>query len=159
MTQAEEADGHADERRERHGGSFEVAQAVVAEHDTGDTEEQDAPPAREANLLVVKALDGNHDAVDEHPQGKNHREGNRHGKIVGQENNTDDDLQKCTEHTAAAIGEKLLRAEGEYHLGETGNQRKASDHPRGSKEGCGRLADAKHAKGYEKDSRNGQPNF
>ena len=159
MTQAEEADGNTDERGERHGRSFKVAQAKVAEHDTGDTEQQDAPPAGEADLLVVKALDGNHNAVNEHPQDENHREGHRHEQIVGQEDKTDDNLQEGTEHTAAAVGQELLRAEGEDHLGETGNQRKASDYPRGGEEGSSRLADAKHAEGHEKDSRKGQPNF
>ena len=152
-------DANADERGERCCGHVGVAETEDTECCTGDAEDEDQPPVGEADLLVIETLNGNQHALEEHPHGED--DGQREGdeQVVAQEHQTEDDLQQGRQHPRAAVGQEMLRLEGEHHLGDAGKKREAADHPSGGEEGLGRVGDAKHAQDDQQDARNGEPNF
>lgn len=118
-----------DDGRKRKGGEAQIPKAQDAENDTDDTQEEQKPPGREADLLVVKTLNGNHDALEDNPHGED--DGERCGQHIGsdQENDAQDHQQQAGQHPGSAIGKESLRAERENQSGETDEKGYAANHP------------------------------
>lgn len=159
VADTDQDDTNADERGKRDGGHIRVAETQHTEDGTGETQQEDDPPVLETVFLVVKAVDNDNNTFDQHPHGKDDRERNGDEQVVRQEDDTEDDEQESREHPAAAVGQEFLRTEGEDHLGDTGNQCEATDHPSSSEERRRGLAKAKHAEDHEENTCNDQPDF
>ena len=113
----------------------------------------------EAHSLVVKAAHDNDNTLDNDPQGKDDGQGESHEEIIGQEDDTNDDLQDGRKGPRAAVGQESLGLEGEHKLGNTGKQGKEADKPGGSEQSSCGFGNAENAKDYEQDAGNGQPDL
>ena len=156
---AQENDGQADERRKRHRSDVQVLEADEAQHGTGDAQDQDDPPLREADLLVVEALDGDDHTLDHDPEGEDHGKGHCGSQDVEQEEAAEENVEHGAQHPGAAVGQEGLRLEGKDHLGDTGDKGKAAENPRSGKEGDVGLADAKDAQHDQQNARHAEPDF
>lgn len=156
------ADGHnadADEDRKGSGRDIGILETLDTQNGAGDAQQQDAPPIRETDFLVVKTLNGDDDALDDQPQGEDDGDGNGDKDVVAQNDAAQDDLQDSRQGAAAAVGQERLRVEGENQLGDTGKEGEDSNQPRERKEGFGRTADAGNAEDDEQNACHRHPNF
>jgi len=159
VTHTYHQDSGADEGGESNSGDVRIAKAPDTQDYAGDAEQQESPPVRETDFLVVETVDSDKNAFYNDPDHKDNRQRSGNEEIVAQEDDTDDNLKDGAEHAAGAVGKELLRLESEDQLEDTGHKREATDGPCRSKEsGCG-LADAHDAKGYQENAGYAQPDF
>ena len=152
-------DAQADERGKGGGRNVRVPQAQDTQDNAADAQQQDAPPAGEANPLIVETVNHDDYALDGNPHSKDDREGECQENIVGQEDNADDYFQDGRQGPRAAVGQEGLRAQGEHQLGDTGKQGEQADEPGRCEKGCGGSGNAEDAQDYQQDTCNGQPDL
>lgn len=152
-------DTQADERGKGGSRNVRIPQAQDAQDYAADAQQQDAPPAGEANPLIVETVNHNDYALNGNPHGKDDREGECQENIVGQEDNANDYFQDGRQGPRAAVGQEGLRAKGEHQFGNTGEQREQADEPGRCEKGCGGSGNAENAQDHQQDTSNGQPDF
>ncbi len=154
-----EDNADADKGGERGRRYVRVAKSETAEDGAGDAQNEQAPPHGEAHTLEIEAVDGDDDAFNHHPHGKDHRQGEGHEEIVSQEDAADDDVQDAGQHSGTAVGQERLGTEGEDEFGDTGEEGETADKPGRGEEGFGRVADADYAKSNQEGSCDAEPDF
>ena len=87
-------DGDSDEYRQPVGGEVGVEESSNAEQHSRDAEKQHQPPAVISHFLVVEALYGDEHALEKHPHREDDSQRKSDKESVGEEQNTDDDLQQ-----------------------------------------------------------------
>ena len=152
-------DGETDEGREHFGGDVKVLEAQEAEDGTDDTQQQDSPPVGEAQLLVVEALDGCIDTLDDDEESEQHRQRHSCGEEVEQEEAAEEDFKQCNQNTGGAVRQEGLRSEGEHHLKDAREQRQQADYPSCGQKRDVRSNDADDTECNEQEARNAEPDF
>lgn len=119
MGNTEDYEGNADETWKSRCGDVEMFHAEETEDDAADAQNQDNPPVGETTLFVVETLYGYADTLDNNPDGEQHGEGYGSSEQVEQDEAAEEDVNQCTQHTGAAVGQESLCPEGERHLHDT----------------------------------------
>ena len=96
--------------------------------------------------------DGNHNALDHHPDGEHNRERDCGSEDVEQEEAAEENIQQRTEHTRTAVRHESLRAQGEDQLGAAGKEGETAENPCCRNQRNIGFGDTEDTKDYQKNA-------